>query len=214
MIIGLGRATYRLWSKILGIIGDIKIYKWPMFVIYDPSFFQMTGDRIEAATKILQPGDIVLRGYDHYLDSHFIDGDYSHGSICTKTDEITHAVSPKVCTIHPIEFMECDRICILRPKDKTLVQQAIDNAKKFVGTPYDFGFNTGDSEEVYCFELVARCYPEIKFDKHTVKKLFGLVKRQVYLGKSFLLNENLEIVFEYNPRKGYDSRKIYSDGSV
>lgn len=214
MIHRIGKATYKLWSKLLGIIGDIKIYKWPMFIIYDPSYFKMNGDRIQEATEKLQPGDIVLRGYDHYLDSHFIDGDYSHGSICTGKTEITHAVSPKVCTIHPIDFMECDRICILRPKDQSLVEDAVKTAKDFVGTPYDFGFNTGDSEEVYCFELVARCYPSMNFKKYQVKKFFGLVKRIVYLGKTFLLNDNLEIVFEYNPRKGYDSRKPSSPVSV
>lgn len=33
----MGRSAYKLWSKFLGIVGDIKIYKWPMFIIYDPT---------------------------------------------------------------------------------------------------------------------------------------------------------------------------------
>lgn len=154
----------------------------------------------------MEPGDIVLRTYLHYLDGHTIDGNYSHGSICTAKDEITHAVSPSVCTIHPIDFMECDGICILRPKDKSLVGKAVERAKSLIGTPYDFDFNTGDTEEVYCFELIERCYPELKFEKYEVKKLFGLLKRNVFLAKSFLLNPGLEIVFEYNPTRGYDTR--------
>lgn len=199
----IGKWTYGIWSKFLDIIGDIKVFKWPMFIVYDPSYFQMTGPMIQEAMKILRPGDIVLRGYDHYLDGHFINGDYSHGSVCTGPEEITHAVSPKVCTVHPIDFMECDRICILRPKDQTLVGPAVEKAKSLVGTPYDFGFNTGDPNEVYCFELAARSYPSLSFKKYTVKYLLGLVRREVYLGKSFLQSGDLKIVFEYNPRKGY-----------
>ena len=174
----------------------------------------MSGDRIQEAETTLLPGDIILRGYDHYLDGHFIDGDYSHGAICTGKDEITHSVSPKVCTIHPIDFMECDRICILRPKDQSLVDNAVETAKSFIGTPYDFDFNTDDATELYCFELVARCYPGLNLEKHIVKKIFGLVKKNVYLGKSFLLNPNLEVIFEYNPRKGYDSRNGKISSSV
>jgi hypothetical protein len=34
--------------------------------------------------------------------------------------------------------------------------------------------------------------------------LFGLIKRDVFLSKSFLENENLELVFEYNPKTGKD----------
>ena len=37
--------------------------------------------------------------------------------------------------------------------------------------------------------------------------LFGLLDKSVYLGNSFLENENFEIVFEYNPRKQVDFMK-------
>ena len=204
-IYSLGRKSYKLWSKLLDIIGDIKVYKWPFFMVYDPSFFQMTGERIQEALDVLQPGDVVLRGYDCYLDGHFIDGDYSHGSVCTGAHEITHAISPKVCTVHPIEFMECDRIMILRPKDQSLVEKAIRLAKEKIGTPYDFGFNSGDDGEMYCFELAAKSYPDLKIQTYELKKLFGLFKKDVYLGKSFFLNDGFEIVFEYNPRKGFST---------
>ena len=45
----LGRFTYGLWSRMLDILGDIKVFKWPLFVVYDPSLFQMTGPMIEQA---------------------------------------------------------------------------------------------------------------------------------------------------------------------
>jgi hypothetical protein len=141
-----------------------------------------------------------------YFDRYFISGDYSHGAICTSKREITHAISPKVCTTHPIDFMECDRIAILRPKHQYTAEKAVELAKSFIGTPYDFDFNTGDSEEVYCFELVARCYPDIQFKKYKQRKLLFITKT-TYLDSSFLENENFELVFENNPRKKVNFRK-------
>ena len=45
----LGSTIYHLWSRFLDIFGNIKIYKWPMFIIYDDDYFRMTGDRIAEA---------------------------------------------------------------------------------------------------------------------------------------------------------------------
>lgn len=199
----ISKTLYRAWSRLLDMTGDVKVYRHPLFVVYDRDNFKMTGEKIQEAVETLEPGDIVLRGFDFYLDGHFIDGDYSHGSICLSRRRIVHAVSPRVESIHPIGFMVCDRICILRPKDRSLVQKALETAAKLEegNTPYDFDFNTDDPREVYCFELVARCYPEIKFKRHKEKYIFGLVTKDVYLASSFLDSEDLERVFEFNPRK-------------
>ena len=179
------------------------MFKFPLFVVYDNDEYKMAGCKIKQATEILKPGDIVLRGYDHYLDGHFINGDYSHGAIYVGNDTIIHAVSPKVEEIHPITFMMCDRIVILRPKDQSLVAEAVERAKELCDgdTSYDFDFNTGDSTEVYCFELVARCYPEIDFKRYEQNFIGGILKRETYLASSFTENDQLERVFEYNPRK-------------
>lgn len=92
----LSKKLYSYWSKLLDIVGDIKVFKFPLFVVYDNDEYKMAGCKIKQATEILKPGDIVLRGYDHYLDGHFINGDYSHGAIYVGNDTIIHAVSPKV----------------------------------------------------------------------------------------------------------------------
>ena len=76
----------------------------------------MTGEKILEAAQVIKPGDIVLRGYDHYLDGHFIKGDYSHAAVYVGQSMLVHAVSPAVCKVHLIDFMECDRIAIYRPK--------------------------------------------------------------------------------------------------
>ena len=39
MINKAGKFTYKVWSKMLDFIGDIKLFKYPMFIVYDPSYF-------------------------------------------------------------------------------------------------------------------------------------------------------------------------------
>lgn len=87
-------------------------------MIYDPSEYEMDGIHIQKALSILMPGDILLRGYNHYLDGYFIDDphDYSHGAIYAGNNKVIHAVAKGVSEIHVIDFMKCDRICILRPR--------------------------------------------------------------------------------------------------
>lgn len=62
----------------------------------------------------------------------------------------------------------CDKICILRPKDRTV--DAIAKARKFLeeDTPYDFAYKRGSSA-LYCFELCAECYPDLQIKTHDVK---------------------------------------------
>ena len=204
MLNNIGKFTYKVWSKFLDVLGNIKIFKYPMFIVYDSSYFQMSGEKILEAAKLLKPGDVVLRGYDHYLDGHFIKGDYSHAAVYIGNNTLVHAVSPTVCKIHLVDFMECDRIAIYRPKK--YASSAAAAAKKYStqDIPYDFGFDTEDTSRLYCFELIAKCFPKFVFKKYIQKKLFGLLKREVYLSKSFIESQDLSRVFEYNPRKHID----------
>ena len=66
---------YRIWSKFLTAFGNIKVFKWPFFMVYDPSYFKMTGDKILEVVSIMKPGDVILRGFDGYLDGKFVPSD-------------------------------------------------------------------------------------------------------------------------------------------
>jgi len=44
---------YKLWAKFITAFGNIKVFKFPMFVVYDPTFFLMTGEKIVEALSIL-----------------------------------------------------------------------------------------------------------------------------------------------------------------
>ena len=86
---------YKLWSGFLTCFGNIKIFNWPMWIVYDPSYFKMTGEKIIQVSKTLNPGDIILRGFEHYLDGKFVPSKsgWSHGAIYVGNDVIIHAVS-------------------------------------------------------------------------------------------------------------------------
>lgn len=65
-------------ARFLTIFGDIKIFKGPLFFLYDPGSYLVKGEDMREVTKLVEPGDILLRGYTNYLDGRFIPGYFSH----------------------------------------------------------------------------------------------------------------------------------------
>ncbi len=86
-----------LYEKFLNIFGDILIYRWPLFVIYNPVGYRVRGDDIRDLIGKVQPGDILLRGYDNYLDGKFIPGYFSHVGLYL--GEVTEADRP-LASVH------------------------------------------------------------------------------------------------------------------
>ena len=200
------KLIYKWWSKFLTFFGDIKIFKHCFWLVYDPDDFQVGGKKVLDIIKTLKPGDIILRGYNKYLDGKFIPSKtkFSHGAVYIGEGKIVHAVAEGVSLTNVIDFTRCDRIAIFRPTNGQ--DEAIKRAKEFLGAkvPYDFGFERGVSA-LYCFELCGECYKELNIPLYTVKKFFGLVKRHnVYLADSFFNSPDLKCVFNYNPALGVD----------
>lgn len=195
------RFFYKLWSKFLTAFGNIRLSKYIPWIYYDTSDPKVTGETIMKLIDILEPGDIVLRGWDSYLDSMFIRGDYSHAGIYIGNNMIVHAVSPTVCKTSIIDFSLCDRVCVIRPNKYN--KTAVKIAKQFVKDkiPYDFDFCINDSNALFCFELAVRSYPKIKFQSFKISKFFGLIKKNVYFADSFRLSKDAKLVFEYNPKR-------------
>ena len=201
---------YRMKAKFLTFFGNIRYSKYPPFVFYDDIDFAMKGKRVEEVKAVLQKGDILLRGYDSYLDSLFIRSSrgYSHAGVYVGNDEVIHAVAPAVDKTHVIDFCQCDRIAVLRPSKG--VTKAIATAKSFLKNKvfYDFSFAAG-AQALYCFELAAYCYPRLSLLKKTATALFGLLKKKekVYLSDSFFESPDFSLVYEYNPKFGINFRK-------
>ena len=192
---------YKIWSKFLSGFGEIRISKYFPWLYYDTTNPKVTGDVIFKMIDILKPGDIIIRGWDSYLDSFFIKGDYSHAGIYIGNNTVIHAVSPNVCETSIIDFSLCDRICVIRPDNYN--RKSVIIAKQFVenNIPYDFNFSVHDSNALFCFELAAKSYPKINFPLFKISKFFGLLKKQVYFADSFKLCSKTKVVFEYNPKR-------------
>jgi hypothetical protein len=65
-------------ERFLTIFGDIKIYKRPLFLVYDPGSYLVKGEDIREVIRVVRPGDILVRKYKNYLDGFFIPGYFSH----------------------------------------------------------------------------------------------------------------------------------------
>lgn len=195
------------WFKktFLKTLGDIKVFKFPMFVIYDPKSFAIKGYHTRQALTALESGDIVLRGYDCYLDGYFIPGTFSHSGVYIGDGQIVHAIAEGVQELDVIDFLRCDRFCIMRPKNSEYAKIAAERAKHFVGTPYDFDFKEGE-ENFYCHELSRVCYESVDIKKSETKIMNVNVEPR-YTCDSFLNNESFERILEIIPKtKSYYSR--------
>ena len=40
------KLLHKAWVMLVTMFGNIKVFKYPMFVVYDPSFFKMDGKHI------------------------------------------------------------------------------------------------------------------------------------------------------------------------
>ena len=199
---------YKIWSAFLTAFGDIKVFSWPLWIVYDPDDFEVTGRKTAQMLKTLRPGDVIIRGFKHYADGKFIPSKsgWSHGAIYVGDWKIIHAVSSGVQYIDAIEFARCDRIAVLRPKKDA--ESAVAKAREFAekNVPYDFGFKHGASA-LYCFELCGECYDKLDIQKKTASAFFGLCKKKVYLAESFFESPDFDVVMEYNPKCGKDYPK-------
>ena len=121
----------------LTLLGDIKVFRWPFFVVYDPAGYQVKGADVRAAMECLQPGDILVRGYSSYLDGYFIPSYFSHAGLylgdVTEDDRrlvpdplpadtpfapgkqmVVHAIAEGVQMEDLLQFCRCDTLAVLR----------------------------------------------------------------------------------------------------
>jgi len=59
-------ASFMAW------VGTLKFFCRPLCVVEDPGAYKIKGRDIRAILEKLKPGDILLRGYDGYVDGFFI----------------------------------------------------------------------------------------------------------------------------------------------
>lgn len=88
---------YKLKEAFLRFLGDLKLFQgqprffiFPNFLLtlpfgstllYDSRSYRIKGDDMRIAMQDIQPGDILVRGFDDYVDGTFIPGFFSHAGL-------------------------------------------------------------------------------------------------------------------------------------
>lgn len=125
-----------LSERFLTVFGDIKIFSYPFWVVYDPGAYKVRGAEMRSISNLLLPGDVLLRKYDGYLDGRFIPGFFSHVGMYLGPVEPTenpgegdprvsrsfadgpfmlaHSMAEGVFLDDVLNFLRCDYIGVLR----------------------------------------------------------------------------------------------------
>lgn len=121
-------------EKTLTMFGDVKVFRWPFFVLYDPGSYRVKGEAMREAMKVVRPGDVLVRGYMNYLDGYFIPGYFSHvglylGEVTAehaptaavarkgfRTGEqmVVHSMAEGIFMEDLLNFMRCDFLGVVR----------------------------------------------------------------------------------------------------
>jgi hypothetical protein len=146
----------KIRNKALTIFGDVLLNRhFPWIPYYKPEGYSIRGEHIRRLLDICLPGDVLLRGYDDYMDGLFI-GEWSHAAMVLNKTQVIHAMAEGVKTDDLLDFFRTDRVMVLRPTRLSIeeIQKVLDKAYSRIGSKYDFGFNFDDPKELCCTELV------------------------------------------------------------
>jgi hypothetical protein len=176
----------KTYNGFLNFFGDIKVYKFPLFLVYDPGSYLVKGEDVRQVINIIRPGDILVRGYINYLDGYFIPGFFSHAGLYlgevkesdkayvkegqdarfrTGEQMVIHSMAEGVFMEDIINFCRCDYMMILRrdaekeseQSKKVVFDEVFKSALQNLGKGYDFKFDFSDFTNVSCTELVYVC---------------------------------------------------------
>jgi len=137
--------------------GHTMVTKSPPWVIIHPDQHKVKGRDVRSILGVLDPGDILLRRFDGYLNTIFTPGFWGHGAVYLGNNEIGHAVGTGTCTEDILDFCRCDAVAVLElvggDRDR-IVTQARLMASMHIGYDYDF---MGTNDTYYCTEYVDMC---------------------------------------------------------
>lgn len=156
---------YKVKSGFIAWFGNITFYKHPMFILFGHGAYKINGKDQRGILNVIQPGDVLLRRYDHYISGLMIPGYFTHAAIYVGENNVIHMLGEGICKEDILTFMRCDNIAVLRYTDKTKVDDAINIAYTQLekGVEYDYDFDFKDADKLSCTELVHHVfgYPEI-----------------------------------------------------
>jgi len=135
---------YKIKNTLIAWFSDIRVYAGG-FVLFGNSSYSIKGPDTRYVLNVLEPGDVLLRRYDHYLGSILIPGYWSHAALYVGDGYVIHMLGQGINKEDILTFLRCDDICILRCPDNNKAVTAIKNAfnclYKDIGYDYEFNFN-------------------------------------------------------------------------
>lgn len=175
------RVRYRLQSRLLNILGDIKVFRWPMFVVYDPKSYRLRGQDFSKIQSCIKKYDVVLRRYDNYLDTYLIPGFWNHAGIYMghrgdTNGTVVHALAEGVVEETLFDFCKADHLIILRPKFPFSKSDVSERTYSTVGKAYDFDFDFHCEDRLSCTELIAHIYSGCH---HQIKQTYTLGRASI-----------------------------------
>lgn len=146
---------YNIKSKVISFVADIRFY-WFGVVLWGDSTYKIKGDDMRAVLDLIEPGDVLLRRYSHYLGSVILPGHYSHAAFYAGDNKVIHMLGEGILKEDILTFMRCDDLAILRARSKVSKFQATAKAEEFLADEieYDFNFDSSNTELLYCTEFV------------------------------------------------------------
>jgi hypothetical protein len=88
----------RFIDAFIRFFGDLKFFEFPPVIVWDPGGYRVKGRDAREVTELVQPGDVLVRGYRGYVDGWFIPGYFSHAGLYL--GEVTEA-DRALCTELP-----------------------------------------------------------------------------------------------------------------
>lgn len=186
---------YEIQKALFTFIGNIRWHGLlhPFWMTINATTFQLKGRHYRTVEQLIQPGDILVRRFEGYIDRFLIPGFWNHagiyvGEINNKDYQVVHALSDGVVVDDLIDFMRADHLIVLRvPEGKQ--KEALIRAKSIIGREYDFAFNFKETLRFSCTELIGYCY------QNTIvgKKRFG---RMTIVGDDIVNTTSLKVIWD------------------
>ena len=136
-------------EKLLTGCSHLKISLWPPLLAYKPRGHMLKAIHLRDIMKKVQPGDILVRTFNNYVDGFFIPGTFTHvgfymgpvtenhlkqvakvdnpSQFHTGEQMVIHTLGDKILLDHLIDFCHCDGLAIMRfPRQlKSIEKRAI-----------------------------------------------------------------------------------------
>jgi hypothetical protein len=184
---------YKIKSFIIKWFGDIQIFPYPFFIMFGHTAYEMKGGDVQEVLNIIQPGDILLRRYNHYISGLLIPGYFTHSAIYIGSGKIIHMLGEGIDKQDILTFCRCDEVAIIHCNSEQINKIAI---KKAIGyfkdeTEYDFSFDFLDETKFSCTEFIDTIFDHPKMDR---------IKENYIMPDDFLTLDNS--IFSVSYRKG------------